>query len=149
MSTSIENWQSASSAKNDTTEEDALDAFMSSLSSFALTKSDIAKMKLELQNLRKEEASLIKLLNLTQPANLPALSYHDTTDQNISQAKTVAHLMQNAPVERKKIYNSLLCGKKVSKYLLCPHLICPQYSTIPLWNVHIGETNKAVCSYQY
>lgn len=129
MSTSIENWQSASSAKNDTTEEDALDAFMSSLSSFALTKSDIAKMKLELQNLRKEEASLIKLLNLTQPANLPALSYHDTMDQNISQAKAVAHLMQNAPVERKKIYNSLLCGKKVSKYLLCPHLICPQYST--------------------
>ncbi|XP_033313440.1 kanadaptin [Bombus bifarius] len=115
LSTSIENWQSASSAKNDTTEEDALDAFMSSLSSFALTKSDIAKMKLELQNLRKEEASLIKLLNLTQPANLPALSYHDTMDQNISQAKAVAHLMQNAPVERKKIYNSLLCGKKVKQ----------------------------------
>lgn len=128
MSTSIENWQSASSAKNDTAEEDALDAFMSSLSSFALTKSDIAKMKLELQNLRKEEASLIKLLNLTQPANLPALSYHDTMDQTISQDKAVAHFMQNAPVERKKIYNSLLCGKKVSKYLLCPHLICPQYS---------------------
>lgn len=128
MSASIENWQSASSAKNDTAEEDALDAFMSSLSSFALTKSDIAKMKLELQNLRKEEASLIKLLNLTQPANLPALSYHDTMDQTISQAKAVAHFMQNAPVERKKIYNSLLCGKKVSKYLLCPNLICPQYS---------------------
>lgn len=102
---------------------------MSSLSSFALTKSDIAKMKLELQNLRKEEASLIKLLNLTQPANLPALSYHDTMDQDINQAKAVVHLMQNTPVERKKIYNSLLCGKKVSKYLLCPHLICPHYST--------------------
>ncbi|XP_012281018.1 kanadaptin [Orussus abietinus] len=55
------------------TNEDALDAFMSNLSSSVLTKSDIIKMKSELQNLRKEEASLIKLVNIAKPANLPPL----------------------------------------------------------------------------
>ncbi|XP_043519308.1 kanadaptin isoform X1 [Frieseomelitta varia] len=103
LSTSIQNWQNANDAKNDATEEDALDAFMSSLSSSALTKSDIAKMKLELQNLRKEEAGLVKLLNLTQPVNLPALSYSGTTDQTITQGKTAVDHTQNTSVETKKI----------------------------------------------
>lgn len=53
--------------------EDSLDAFMSSLNTCTLSKSDITKMKVELQNLRKEEMNLIKLINLTKPADLPPL----------------------------------------------------------------------------
>ncbi|XP_076663248.1 kanadaptin isoform X2 [Andrena cerasifolii] len=90
---SIKNWQNKSNANKDIMEEDALDAFMSSLSWFALTKSDIAKMKIELQCLRKEETSIIKLLNLTRPANLPALICHTaTTDQVTRNVKTKTNL---------------------------------------------------------
>lgn len=53
--------------------EDSLDAFMSSLNVVTLSKGDITKMKVELQNLRKEEMKLVKLINLTKPANLPPL----------------------------------------------------------------------------
>ena len=129
LSTSIQDWQNATNAKNDAaTEEDALDAFMSSLSSSALTKSDIAKMKLELQNLRKEETGLVKLLNLTQPVNLPALSYRDTMDQTaITQGETaVDHNTQNTSVETKKNHRPLpdSQSEKVSVYLLlCPRTL--------------------------
>lgn len=86
---------------------------MSSLNSFALTKNDIAKMKLELQNLQKEESNLIKLLNLTQPANLPSLSSTNySTD-----AHTDVTVMKKIPSETKKIHSSLIRHKKVSKYL--------------------------------
>ncbi|XP_011690458.1 PREDICTED: kanadaptin [Wasmannia auropunctata] len=53
--------------------EDSLDAFMSSLNASSLSKSDITKMKVELQSLRREEMNLVKLINLTKPANLPPL----------------------------------------------------------------------------
>lgn len=61
------------SAKEKESNEDSLDAFMSSLNSSTLSKGDITKMKVELQNLRKEEMKLIKLINLAKPANLPPL----------------------------------------------------------------------------
>lgn len=60
-------------AKAEKSNEDSLDAFMSSLNTSTLSKSDITKMKVELQNLRKEEMKLVKLINLTKPANLPPL----------------------------------------------------------------------------
>jgi len=60
-------------AKAGESNEDSLDAFMSSLNTSTLSKSDITKMKVELQNLRREEMKLIKLINLTKPANLPPL----------------------------------------------------------------------------
>lgn len=60
-------------AKAGESTEDSLDAFMSSLNTSTLSKSDITKMKVELQNLRREEMKLIKLINLTKPANLPPL----------------------------------------------------------------------------
>lgn len=88
---------------------------MSSLNSFALTKNDIAKMKLELQNLQKEESNLIKLLNLTQPANLPSLSYSNTNYS--TDAHTDMTVMKKIPSETKKIHSSLIRRKKVSKYL--------------------------------
>lgn len=53
--------------------EDSLDAFMSNLNTSSLSKSDVIKMKVELQNLHKEEIRLVKLINLTKPANLPPL----------------------------------------------------------------------------
>ncbi|XP_011502518.1 PREDICTED: kanadaptin [Ceratosolen solmsi marchali] len=52
---------------------DALDAYMSILESTSYNKTEIKKMKMELQNLRKEEMQLLKLINLTKPANLPLL----------------------------------------------------------------------------
>ncbi|KAG6796129.1 kanadaptin [Apis mellifera caucasica] len=111
LSTSIQNWQNVNTTKIDTTEEDALDAFMSSLNSFALTKNDIAKMKLELQNLQKEESNLIKLLNLTQPANLPTLSYSNTnysTDADMTVIKKI-------PSETKKLHHNSLIRRKKEK----------------------------------
>lgn len=60
-------------AKAKESSEDSLDAFMSSLSTSTLSKSDVTKMKVELQNLRREEMKLVKLINLTKPANLPPL----------------------------------------------------------------------------
>lgn len=111
LTTSIRNWQNANATENDPAAEDALDAFMSSLNSFTLTKSDITKMKLELQGLRKEEADLIKLLNLTRPANLPTLSCRYTTD------RTVAHVVPETPSETTAIGGSMFHSrrKKVRK----------------------------------
>ena len=73
------------SAKAGESNEDSLDAFMSSLNTSTLSKSDITKMKVELQNLRKEEIQLVKLVNLTKPANLPPLiSQVETEDKSDS-----------------------------------------------------------------
>ena len=55
---------------------DALDAFMSSLDSSTLDKTEIRKLKIELINLRKEEMQLLKLINIAKPANLPPLKPH-------------------------------------------------------------------------
>lgn len=60
-------------AKAGGSNEDSLDAFMSSLNTSTLSKGDLTKMKVELQNLRREEMKLVKLINLTKPANLPPL----------------------------------------------------------------------------
>lgn len=60
-------------AKRGESNEDSLDAFMSSLNTSTLSKGDVTGIKIELQNLRKEEATLVKLINLTKPANLPPL----------------------------------------------------------------------------
>ncbi|XP_043280168.1 kanadaptin isoform X2 [Venturia canescens] len=64
----------------ETSNEDALDAFMSSLNSNVYDKAGIRKMKLELQSLRKEEESLMKLVNITKPANLPTLTSQQCSD---------------------------------------------------------------------
>lgn len=69
-------FESESSKNEKDTEEDALDAFMSSLNVTILTKADKRKMKVKLQDLRQEEAKLIKLLNPLRPTNLPPLSIH-------------------------------------------------------------------------
>lgn len=61
------------SAKARESNEDSLDAFMSNLNTSTLSKNDITKMKVELQNLRREEMKLVQLINLTKPANLPPL----------------------------------------------------------------------------
>ncbi|XP_015602841.1 kanadaptin [Cephus cinctus] len=73
---SLHNAQMIRDKANEDSIEDALDAFMSDLKSSTMSKSDITKLKLELQNLRKEEARLIKLVNIAKPANLPSLTPH-------------------------------------------------------------------------
>ncbi|XP_076618648.1 kanadaptin isoform X1 [Colletes latitarsis] len=116
LSNLIKTWQNENNAEKETTEEDALDVFMSSLNSFALTKNDIAKMKLELQTLRKEEAGLIKLLNLTRPANLPALIYHDVTaDQTIHLGKRKSNLSQGTSSKASGIQHSVYCCRKTKQ----------------------------------
>ncbi|KAI4494061.1 hypothetical protein M0802_009328 [Mischocyttarus mexicanus] len=69
-------FESESSKNEEDAEEDALDAFMSSLNATILTKADKRKMKVKLEGLRQEEAKLIKLLNPLRPTNLPPLSIH-------------------------------------------------------------------------
>lgn len=109
LSNLIENWQNASSTEKETTDEDALDAFMSSLNSSALTKSDIAKTKVELQNLRKEESSLTKLLNLTRPANLPPL----VSNEEVARTdKATENLTRQVSSEANKIQDSLFRRRK-------------------------------------
>nr|XP_034187012.1 kanadaptin [Osmia lignaria] len=108
LSTSIENWHNASNKEKEAPEEDALDAFMSSLNSSSLTKNDIAKMKVELQNLRKEEASLIKLLNLTRPANLPPLVSSNVNTEQITHRGKATETVTQGSSEVNKIQDSLI-----------------------------------------
>lgn len=60
--------------------EDDLDAFMSNLNSTVFNKSELTNLKIELQNLRKEEDKLIKLVNIAKPAELPALVKSQSQD---------------------------------------------------------------------
>lgn len=61
-------------------DEDALEAFMSTLETSTLDKTEIRKKKMELVNLKKEETRLLKLINIAKPANLPPLKpYIDHT----------------------------------------------------------------------
>ncbi|KAF7388230.1 hypothetical protein HZH66_010997 [Vespula vulgaris] len=69
-------FENESSKNVEDADEDALDAFMSSLNATILSKADKRKMKVELQDLRQEEARLIKLLNPLRPTNLPPLNIH-------------------------------------------------------------------------
>lgn len=109
---SIESWQKTNNEKEARTEEDALDAFMSSLSTTAFTKSDIAKMKLELQNLRKEEAGLIKLLNLTRPAYLPALACQPITVKKTKLEDHTRTSLQKQPSNRSRTSTSDQIGQE-------------------------------------
>ena len=63
---------------------DTLDAFMSSLHSSLLNKSEFRKIRIELLNLRKEETQLLKLINITKPANLPPLKPYVSESSSIS-----------------------------------------------------------------
>lgn len=105
-----------SSSKARESNEDSLDAFMSNLNQSSLSKSDITKMKVELQNLRKEEMRLVKLVNLTKPANLPPLvSTCQLQDKNDdSQEKSKPSTRKISQLEkRRKLFEA-----KVSNYFL-------------------------------
>ncbi|XP_015117083.1 kanadaptin [Diachasma alloeum] len=73
IESALENHRKAKSAQDDNSSEDALDAFMSHLSTLLLSKSDIVKMKSELVHLRREEEGLRKLIDIAKPANMPSL----------------------------------------------------------------------------
>ncbi|XP_012058996.1 PREDICTED: kanadaptin [Atta cephalotes] len=93
-------------AKAGESNEDSLDAFMSSLNTSTLSKSDITKMKVELQNLRKEEIQLVKLVNLTKPANLPPLvsqvQTEDRSDNKNLQQKSNYSMKKISQLERRR-----------------------------------------------
>ncbi|XP_001601225.2 kanadaptin isoform X1 [Nasonia vitripennis] len=87
--------------------EDALDAFMSTLDSAALDKTEIRKMKIELLNLRKEEMQLLKLINIAKPANLPPLKPHVPTiakksKQDYKDLKSVIGCKKSIKISKKK-----------------------------------------------
>ena len=70
----LEQAQNAQNLDTSGSNEDALDEFMSKLKSTAiLNKSDITNLKVQLVKLRKEETQLLKLIEISKPANLPAL----------------------------------------------------------------------------
>ncbi|XP_043474713.1 kanadaptin isoform X2 [Leptopilina heterotoma] len=98
------------SQENENMEEnssvDALDAFMSQLKSKAiLNKSEKIKLKMDLQKLRKEEAQLMKLIDISRPANLPALL----------KPQTSKCVVESLPTKRKSFDNSPKLEKKVKK----------------------------------
>ncbi|XP_011310478.1 kanadaptin [Fopius arisanus] len=84
IESALENHRKAKSAQDDESNEDALDAFMSHLSTLLLNKSEIVKMKSDLVRLQREEEGLRKLINITKPANLPELK---ATPEAKSEAK--------------------------------------------------------------
>lgn len=95
--------------------EDSLDAFMSSLNSSTLSKSDITKMKVELQNLRKEEVNLIKLINLAKPANLPPLvSQIQTEDKKYQTQGSKLSMKKSSQLEkRRKLFESTVSDHSI------------------------------------
>lgn len=65
--------ETASSSGN--TEEDSLDSYMKNLTNKdTVDKQAISKLKLELTELKKEHANVIKLINVAKPADLPAFT---------------------------------------------------------------------------
>lgn len=104
--------------------EDSLDAFMSSLNTSTLSKNDVKKMKVELQNLRKEEMKLVKLINLTKPADLPPLICQAPieNDKDRSQQKSNFATKTISQIEkRRKLFEA-----RVSNYFL---FVCFYFST--------------------
>lgn len=92
-----------SNAKAKESNEDSLDAFMSNLNTSTLSKSDITKMKVELQNLRREEMKLVKLINLTKPANLPPLVSQVQTEYNKDDSqKSKLSMRKVSQIERRR-----------------------------------------------
>ncbi|KAL0128188.1 hypothetical protein PUN28_003444 [Cardiocondyla obscurior] len=89
-------------AKARESSEDSLDAFMSNLNTSTLSKGDIIKMKVELQNLRKEETKLIKLINLTRPANLPPLVSQVPEDKDDVQQKSKLSTKKISQLEKRR-----------------------------------------------
>ncbi|XP_019768741.1 kanadaptin isoform X2 [Dendroctonus ponderosae] len=65
---------SADASSDNNTEEDSLDSYMKGLSDDKLDKQTVSKLKLELTNLRKERANIIRLANLAKPADMPSFS---------------------------------------------------------------------------
>ncbi|XP_066991440.2 kanadaptin [Anabrus simplex] len=64
----------SSTAATEGDEVDALDAFMTNLSSEVPDKKLLVKLKSQLASLRQEEARLRKLVNIARPASLPELA---------------------------------------------------------------------------
>ncbi|XP_051155549.1 kanadaptin [Leptopilina boulardi] len=86
---------------------DALDAFMSKLKSASiLNKSEKTKLKMDLQKLHKEEAQLLKLIDISKPANLPALK--PQTSKSVETLPTKRKSFDNSPKFEKKMKKSIV-----------------------------------------
>lgn len=95
------------SVKEMESNEDSLDVFMSSLNRFTLSKSDMTKMKVELQNLRKEEVKLVKLINLAKPANLPPLVIPVSKEDEMRQfCERIGRSLEENRERRRKLFKT-------------------------------------------
>ncbi|XP_034945991.1 kanadaptin [Chelonus insularis] len=89
----LKNHNDAQKSADSNSNADALDAFMSNLSSAVLNKSDLMKLKMKLLAFKKEEEKLRRLVNIAKPATLPALNppssvtASKSTEENISSQK--------------------------------------------------------------
>ncbi|XP_011870899.1 PREDICTED: kanadaptin [Vollenhovia emeryi] len=108
------------SAKAGESNEDSLDAFMLSLNTSTLSKGDITKMKVELQNLRKEEMKLVKLINLTKPANLPPLVSQEQAENeknDVQQSSKLSMRKVSQLEKRRKLFEANNKGERDSSTL--------------------------------
>ncbi|XP_063978871.1 kanadaptin [Diachasmimorpha longicaudata] len=107
----LENHRKAERAQDDNSSEDALDAFMSHLSSLLLSKSDMVKMKSDLAQLRREEEGLKKLIDITKPANMPSLKALHSVQNIETRNKKEEKLIREPQLEVERIGKTSDVGK--------------------------------------
>jgi len=83
---------------------------MSNLNTTVLSKNDMKKMKVELQNLRKEEANLMKLINFTKPTDSLSLicqaPIRDEKDKSQQTSKRFATKKISQYEKRRKLFET-------------------------------------------
>lgn len=127
------NVTSSNNIKASESNEDSLDTYISLyLHLPTLSKSDKKKMKIELQNLHKEETKLIKLINLVKPANLPLVSKVCIESKDNEKQKITHSTKKISQLEkRRKLF------EKVSRfylYIILLFTIFPQiYYPFPMF----------------
>lgn len=98
--------EEAKRASNSDSNEDALDAFMSSLNTAVLSKSEVLKLKSTLQKLKKEEENFKKLVEITRPTSFPSLvtptSGANEESKEQDRSKVTDDRLEDKPVESEK-----------------------------------------------
>ncbi|XP_074096974.1 kanadaptin isoform X2 [Cotesia typhae] len=98
--------EEAKHASNSDSNEDALDAFMSSLNTAVLSKSEVLKLKSTLQKLKKEEENFKKLVEITRPTSFPSLvtptSGANEESKEQDRSKVPDDRLEDKPVESEK-----------------------------------------------
>ncbi|CAG5103905.1 Similar to SLC4A1AP: Kanadaptin (Homo sapiens) [Cotesia congregata] len=97
--------EEAKRAGNSDSNEDALDAFMSSLNTAVLSKSEVLKLKSTLQKLKKEQENFKKLVEITRPTSFPSFtSISDVKEESEERDRSEVpdDRLEDKPVESEK-----------------------------------------------